>query len=503
MSFPLKDSPHTERVVLLALWVLLTLWVRPWTGDLRSDPLTYACIAKDMVANNNWFSPALEGNPYLNKPPLYFWLVASSFKIFGVSSFTAKIPSLVFATLNVFLLYRIVFRAFKDYDLAFFSAFAFETTRWIFRNFATNRPESLLVFSLLLGWYALLLINERDSKGPYLLGLSFAIGFMSKLIFALFLPSVLFVYGLTTRRLYQWLKWPHFYFGCLFGLVLSAPWFFYFESGHPGYLAYIIREQVFQRITQGADVNTDPLMYLKELVIYYQPYLIFFIIGLGLLWKRRKEENFWFVFLAIIIMYLPLQFSEGKSDRYLTGVTPFMSVATAAGILRFGWIKNIVKNIAIFGIIPLFLFFWVVPVKVHSEKFEIVHLAERLSKGGETNYRETFSFLKIKNDLKRTGLYFAEWNPCSPDQEYRHAFSFYLSDSFEHWDTPQFMHWIKEGNEPVLLLTSPKAAGSLPGDAVSWIKVDSDSYHVLLFGVRNRDAVSDRMKPSELMERGK
>jgi 4-amino-4-deoxy-L-arabinose transferase-like glycosyltransferase len=494
MSFALKDSSHTYRVVLLALWVLLTLWVRPWTGDLRSDPLTYACIAKDMAANHNWFAPTLQGSPYLNKPPLYFWLVAASFKIFGVSTFAAKIPSLVVATVNVFFLYWIVFRSFKDYDLAFFSAFAFETTRWIFRNFATNRPESLLVFSLLLGWYALFSLNEKDKKGPYLLGISFAIGFMSKLIFAFFLPSVFVVYGLTTKRLYQWLTWPHFYFGCLLGLALSAPWFFYFEAGHPGYFSYIIREQVVQRITQGADVNKDPLMYLKEMVMHYQPHLIFFVIGFALLWKRRRNEYFWFVFLAVIVMYLPLQVSEGKSDRYLTIVTPFMSVATAVGILRFERIKNIAKNISVYGVIPLFLLFWIVPVKVHSEKFAVVHLAEKLSKDGKVDYRETFSFMKTKQAVNRTGTYFVEWNPFSPGLEYRLVCSFYLSDSFEHWDTQQFMQWVKEGDNPVLLLTSPKAAGSLPKDTVSWIKVDSDNYHVLLYGIRNRESASGGKK---------
>ncbi len=496
MSFTLKDSSHTYRLIILALWVLLTVWARPWTGDLRSDPLTYACIAKDMAANNHWLAPALEGTPYLNKPPLYFWLVAASFKLFGVSSYAAKIPSLVFATIDVFFLYWIVFRTFKDYDLAFFSAFAFETTRWIFRNFATNRPESLLVFSLLLGWFALLSLNERDKKGPYLFGISFAIGFMSKLIFAFFLPAVLVVYGFTTKRLFQWLKWPHFYFGCVLALALSAPWFFYFEAGHPGYFSYIIREQVFQRITEGADVNKDPLMYLKELAMYYQPYLIFFIIGLGLLWKRRKNEYFWFVLLAVIMMYLPLQFSEGKSDRYLTIVTPFISVATAVGLLRFERIKNIAKGITVYGVIPLFLFFWVVPVQVHSEKFTVIHLAERLSTSGKTDYRDMLSFIKIKNDTVRTGLHFVEWTPFSPGEGYRLAYYLYLSDTFEHWDTRRLLQWAKKGDKPVLLLTSPKAVNSLPGDGVSWIMVDSDRHNALFYGMRNREIAPDLRKLS-------
>jgi len=484
-EFPsLKNDTHKERIIVLALWILLVMLLRPWTGDLRNDPLTYASIAKDMVENNNWFSPMLDGQPYLNKPPLYFWLVALSFKIFGVNFYATKIPSLFFAVVSVFFLYWIVYRWFRDRDMAFFAAFSFGTTRWIVRNFTTNRPESLLVVSILLGCYALILINERDRRGPYLLGISFAVGFMTKLFFALFLPAVILVYGLTTKKIRDWLKWSHIYLGALLGIILSSIWFVYFEAGHPGYIRYLLDQQTLQRFTSGLDVNKDPLMYLKEMVKYYHPWLIFFIIGIPVLLKRLKEEYYWFVFLAVLIMFLPLQLSRGKASRYLVMVTPFLSVVVSIGILRFNKVRNFFKGFAVYTTLPLFVFFWLVPVRVNPEKFHVLHLAERISKETRVDYTDPLAFLKSGGPVREGKLKFVEWTPSETMSEYRLSCYFYLSDSFEHWDNTRFLKWAAEGKTPVLLLTQPSALRELPKEGIRWVEIDSDRYHVLLVGVR-------------------
>ncbi len=480
----LNETSHKQRIIILFLWVLCIMWVRPWTGDLRSDPLTYACIAKDMVEHNNWFSPMLDGQPYLNKPPLYFWFVALSFKLLGFSVYAAKLPSLIFASINVFFLYWIVYRCFRDQDLAFFSAFTFETTRWIIRNFATNRPESLLVFSFLLGWFALILIQERNKKGPYILGLSFAIGIMSKIFFAFFPPLLFLIYGLITKKIYQWLRWKHFYYGCFLGIVLSSPWFIYFENSNPGYILYLIKQQTFERITEGADVSKDKLMYLKEFVLYYQPYLIFFLIGFILLLKKIRIEQYLFILLAILIFFLPLQLSEGKSDRYLTLMTPFLSFVTSMGIVHFEKIKKIAKGFIVYGIIPTIIFLWITPVVVHPEKYQVIHFAEKLSKSNIRDYTNAFSFIKSKEVEKAKNFLFIEWSIRPRGQEHRCAFYFYLSDSFEHWDNEKFMRWVKEEKTPVVLITSKRSVKKLPLETVHWIELKRDKYDVLLLGIK-------------------
>jgi 4-amino-4-deoxy-L-arabinose transferase-like glycosyltransferase len=479
----LNASSHKQRIFLLLLWSIGILWVRPWTGDFRSDPLVYACISKDMVEHNHWFSPMLDGEPYYNKPPLYFWFVALSFKLFGISFYAAKIPSLLFATVDILFFYWIVCRLFKDRDMAFIAAFALVTTRWIVRNFATNRPESLFLLSVLLGLYAVILMKEHDAKGPYLMGFSFALGFLTKISFAVLLPGVLFLYAATTKRLFEWLRWSHFYYGCFLGIILTVPWFVYYEVEHPGYIAHLIGTQTVQRITEGSDVNRDPFMYLKEIGLYYHPYLVFFFLGTGLLMKRLRQDTYYLIFLALIALFVPLQLSAGKSDRYLTIITPFLSIVTAMGILRYEKIKQVAKKIIVYGVLPLFIFFWIFPITVNPNKFNVLHLAERLSQGVHIDYKDPLYIFKSRTDRPDHQGRFVEWSPSREGREYRLLYYFYLSDTFEHWGNENLSAWIRDGGTPVILLTATRHVNDLPQRGVRWFEIDSDRSHTLLAGM--------------------
>src|SRR5262249_20844739 len=63
---------------------------------LEPDEGRYAEIPREMLARGDWIVPRLQGEPYLDKPPLHYWLVASSYKLFGVSAAAARfVPALV------------------------------------------------------------------------------------------------------------------------------------------------------------------------------------------------------------------------------------------------------------------------------------------------------------------------------------------------------------------------------------------------------------------------
>src|SRR4051812_3773386 len=56
---------------------------------LEPDEGRYAQIPKEMLARGDWVVPHLQGQPYLDKPPLLYWLVMLSYKLFGVSEAAA------------------------------------------------------------------------------------------------------------------------------------------------------------------------------------------------------------------------------------------------------------------------------------------------------------------------------------------------------------------------------------------------------------------------------
>jgi 4-amino-4-deoxy-L-arabinose transferase-like glycosyltransferase len=69
------------------------------------DEPVYAQTAKEMISAGDMISPRIYGDFWYDKPPMYYWLVAASFKIFGQSEFAARFPSAVFAVGGALLLY--------------------------------------------------------------------------------------------------------------------------------------------------------------------------------------------------------------------------------------------------------------------------------------------------------------------------------------------------------------------------------------------------------------
>jgi 4-amino-4-deoxy-L-arabinose transferase-like glycosyltransferase len=73
------------------------------------DEGRYAEIAREMTTRGEWIVPYLQGEPYLDKPPLLYWLTMISYRIFGVHDWAARVvPALAvhLTILTVYLLGR-------------------------------------------------------------------------------------------------------------------------------------------------------------------------------------------------------------------------------------------------------------------------------------------------------------------------------------------------------------------------------------------------------------
>ena len=86
--------------LLMSLTALGTLFFRigslPFLGN---DECRYARIAEEMNQAGRWVTPVLQGYPWLEKPPLYYWITILSYRIFGVSEASARYGPAVCALL--------------------------------------------------------------------------------------------------------------------------------------------------------------------------------------------------------------------------------------------------------------------------------------------------------------------------------------------------------------------------------------------------------------------
>ena len=53
--------------------------------------------ARAMVETSDWLVPRYRGEPFYDKPPLTYWLLASSFEFFGPSLFAGRLMAVLLA----------------------------------------------------------------------------------------------------------------------------------------------------------------------------------------------------------------------------------------------------------------------------------------------------------------------------------------------------------------------------------------------------------------------
>lgn len=86
-----------------AITAAAILWIAFFSGAGRlgligPDEPRYAAVARAMADSGDWVTPRLNGEPWFEKPILYYWGAALSFRIFGVSEAAARLPSALAAT---------------------------------------------------------------------------------------------------------------------------------------------------------------------------------------------------------------------------------------------------------------------------------------------------------------------------------------------------------------------------------------------------------------------
>src|SRR5947207_2874623 len=91
-ALPPPPTRHALFVTLIALAALLHV-ATIGSGDLYSQTEgQYAGAAREMIQSHQWLLPTNDGIPRLQKPPLLYWLIIISFKLFGVNAAAARLP---------------------------------------------------------------------------------------------------------------------------------------------------------------------------------------------------------------------------------------------------------------------------------------------------------------------------------------------------------------------------------------------------------------------------
>lgn len=132
----------------------------PVTDPVESN---YVLSAITMLKHNSWISPMIYDQVWYDKPPLTYWALMITYKLFGVSDFTSRMPNTLIAGASVALMYHLVFRIKQSTHLAVTSAILlFSTLQFWYISHAIITDGFLFFFSLGIFGYSYLAFENRD-----------------------------------------------------------------------------------------------------------------------------------------------------------------------------------------------------------------------------------------------------------------------------------------------------------------------------------------------------
>lgn len=206
------------------------------------DEGRYAEIPREMLLRGEWIVPYLEGQPYLDKPPLLYWLVMGSYRLFGVHDWAARLVPAI-AIHGCVLLAFAWGRRTLGTRAAFWGALALALAP----GFATMGRllvmDGLLALWLTLAWFAgFEAVRDARAKGGWwaLSAVACGLGILTKgpVSLLLLLPPLLAFRWLNLGRLaIGWRAWLAFA-GVILAVVL--PWYVAICVRAPSFALYFL-----------------------------------------------------------------------------------------------------------------------------------------------------------------------------------------------------------------------------------------------------------------------
>jgi hypothetical protein len=261
---------------------------------IRAEAM-YALIPKEMLASGQWLTATLNGVPYLDKPPLLYWLTILAYKIFGVSAAAARIPTLA-CTLGEIWLTCLLGRRLFNPRAAWLGGFVLLSSIGFFALHLQILTDHLITLFLLASLYFVVRWQEEPHwRWSLAFYLALAGGFMSKGFIGLVFPlliSVIYLWPRDRASLSRLLFNP---WGPALLAVVVAPWFVAVEQAHPGFLSHqLINEQIMRFLgkRQPPDITPFPVFqFWIFFLIWLMPWTLMLPEALYRFWRETGPRG--------------------------------------------------------------------------------------------------------------------------------------------------------------------------------------------------------------------
>ena len=233
-----------------------------------------------MLERHDLITPVLGGRPWLEKPPLYYWQAMLAYSIFGVSDWSARLPSALDASLLVLAVYFFLrrFRPGFELDGALITASSGGIVGYA-RAASTDMALAAAFTLGMLGWWA-----WRESGKRIYLAVFYgfmALGMLAKGPVAPFLAAVAIVLYASAVREWCLILTSLWLPGIVLFCATTLPWYVAVQMRNPEFFREFIVQQNLGRFSENLYHHREPFWYyLPVTALAVAPWTVFVIAAL-------------------------------------------------------------------------------------------------------------------------------------------------------------------------------------------------------------------------------
>ena len=290
-------TPHKYTTIeLLQLTSFMLLCFFAFTYNLsevppyHADENFYVTSSRSMIESDDYITPTYNDQKRFAKPIIFYWLITSSYEIFGVNLFSARLVSAFFGTLCIPLVFMTACRLF-DYKTAIISALLlpgcylhFQIARWAITDMTLN------FFTLSTFYFFIRGFQDKPNKNIsyYFAYICMGIGFMIKGPIAIIIPALVIGGFLITLRNWEELSKLRLGYGTIILAAIILPWFVTMLIIHGDeFKNHILGAELRDRLIHDTPFS---LYYFGVIIRYYLPWSFFFLAALAVRFLQNLTQ---------------------------------------------------------------------------------------------------------------------------------------------------------------------------------------------------------------------
>jgi len=246
----------------------------------HADENFYVTSTRNMIDTGDYITPVYNDKNRFAKPILFYWMVAASYKMFGVNLFSARLVSSFFGSLCIPIVYMISRRLF-DHKIAAISALLlpgcylhFQISRWAITDMTLNFFILSTFYFFIRGFQS----KSNKNISYYFAYICMGIGFMIKGPIAIIIPALVIGGFLITLRNWEELSRLRLGYGTMILAAIILPWFVTMLDIHgDAFKNHILGAELRDRIAHDTPFS---LYYFGVIIRYYLPWSFFFLAAL-------------------------------------------------------------------------------------------------------------------------------------------------------------------------------------------------------------------------------